>query len=156
MRLEAAGTKEDLHAFGAQGFDAAAERGAAGQGGVDEGEHDGRDAEAGGFSEDAEGVGVADAVGPFVDGVVGGRGDEDGVGDEGPGRAGFGVLAADRAAGLVGDGGRVEEVERGRGGDDLGRPGAVLSQLDARDKFRAPTNSANSRPNLRRARSSVG
>jgi hypothetical protein len=59
------------------------------------------------------GVGVADALGLLVDGVVGGQGDEDGVGDEVPGRAGFGVLAANRAAGLLGDGGRVEEVERG-------------------------------------------
>ena len=95
------GPSRIVHAFGAQGFDAAAERGAAGQGGVDEREHDGRDAQAGGLGEDAEGVGVADALGPLVDGVVGGRGDEDGVGDEGPGRAGSGVLAADRAAGLV-------------------------------------------------------
>jgi hypothetical protein len=31
VRLEAARAEEDLHAFGAQGFDAAAERGAAGQ-----------------------------------------------------------------------------------------------------------------------------
>jgi hypothetical protein len=52
-------------------------------------------------------------------------------GDEGPGRAGFGVLAADGAAGLVGDGGRGEEVERGGGGDDLDGPAAVLGQLDA-------------------------
>jgi hypothetical protein len=113
--LDAAGAEEDLHAFGAQGFHAAAERGATGQSGVDERQdHDGV-AEAGGLGEGAQGVGVADAVGPLVDGVLGGRGDDDGVGDEGPGRAGFGVLAADRAAGLVGDGGRVEEVERGRG-----------------------------------------
>lgn len=33
-----------------------------------------------GLGEDAEGVGVADAVDPLVDGVVGGRGDEDVVG----------------------------------------------------------------------------
>jgi hypothetical protein len=37
----------------------------------------------GGLGERAEGVGVADALRPLVDGVVGGRGDEDGVGDEG-------------------------------------------------------------------------
>ena len=42
MGLDAAGAEEDLDAFGAQGLDAAAERGAVGQGGVDEGEHDGR------------------------------------------------------------------------------------------------------------------
>jgi hypothetical protein len=59
VRLDAAGTEQDRHAFGAQGFDAAAERGAAGRGGVDEGEHDGRDAEAAGLGEDAQGVGVA-------------------------------------------------------------------------------------------------
>jgi len=53
VRLEAAGAEEDLDAFGAQGVDAAAERGAAGQGGVDEGQdHDGH-AEAGGLGEDA-------------------------------------------------------------------------------------------------------
>jgi hypothetical protein len=51
--LDAAGAEEDRHAFGAQELDAAAERGAAGQGGVDEGQHDGRDAEAGGLGEDA-------------------------------------------------------------------------------------------------------
>jgi hypothetical protein len=121
--LDAAGAEEDRHAFGAQGLDAAAERGAAGQGGIDEGEHDGRHGEAGGLGEDAQSVGVADAMGPLVDGVVGGWGDEDGVRDEGPGRAGSGVLAADRAASLVGDGGGVEELERGRGGDDLDGPG---------------------------------
>ena len=113
-------------AFGAQGLDAAAERGTGGQGGVDEGQDDGRDGKAGGLGEHAQGVCVADALGPFADGVVGGRGDKDGVGDEGPGRAGFGVLAADRAAGLVGDGGGVEEFERGRGGDDLDGPAPVL------------------------------
>ena len=131
MRLEAARAEEDLHAFGAQGFDTAAERGAAGQGGVDERQDDGRDGEADGFGEDTQGVGVADALGPFVDGVVGGRGDQDGIGNQGPGRAGFGVLAPDRAAGLVLDGGRVEEFECGRGGDDLDRPAAVLGQFDA-------------------------
>ncbi len=44
--LEAAGAEEDVHAFSAQGVDAAAERGAAGQGGIAEGEDDGGHAEA--------------------------------------------------------------------------------------------------------------
>jgi hypothetical protein len=66
VRLEAAGAEQDLHAFGAQGFDAAPERGAAGQGGVDEWQDHDPDAQAGGFGEDAQGVGVADALGPLV------------------------------------------------------------------------------------------
>ena len=78
--FDAAGAEEDVDAFGAQGFDAAPERGTAGERGVDERQDDDRDAEAGGLGQDAEGVGVADALGPFVDRVVGGRGDDDRVG----------------------------------------------------------------------------
>jgi hypothetical protein len=55
VRLEAAGAEEDLHAFGAQGVDAAAERRAAGQGGIDERQDHDRGAQAGGFDEDARG-----------------------------------------------------------------------------------------------------
>jgi hypothetical protein len=42
--LDAAGSQEYPHAFGTQGFDAALEWWAAGQGGVDERQDDGRDA----------------------------------------------------------------------------------------------------------------
>ena len=51
VRLEAARAEEDPHAFGAQEFDAAAERGTAGQGGVDEGQDHNRHAEVGGLGE---------------------------------------------------------------------------------------------------------
>ena len=87
--LEAAGAEQDADAFGAEGFDAAAEGRAAGQRGVDEGQDHDRHVEAGGLGEDAEGVGVADAQGPFVDRVVGGRGDDDGVGYRGAGVPGL-------------------------------------------------------------------
>lgn len=55
--------EEDAYSFGAECFDAAAERLAAGQGGVDEGQDNDRDAEAGGLRKDAQSVGVADALG---------------------------------------------------------------------------------------------
>ena len=63
--FDAAGAEQYSHSFGAQGFDAAHERRAAGQRGVHERQDDDRDAQAGGFGEDAQGVGVADAVGPI-------------------------------------------------------------------------------------------
>jgi hypothetical protein len=47
---------------------------------VDEWQHDSGCAETDRFGEGAEGEVVADAVGPFVDGVIGGRGDDDGIG----------------------------------------------------------------------------
>ena len=103
---------------------------AAGQRGVDEGQDHDRDVQAGSLGEDAEGVGVADAQGPFVDRVVGGRGDDDRVGYLGPGRAGLAVLAADGAARLFLDGGLVEEAEGGGGGDDLDCPAAFLGELN--------------------------
>ena len=130
VRLDAAGADEDVYAFGAEGFDAAPEWGAAGECGVDERQDDDGDAEGCCLGQDAEGVGVADALGPFVDGVVGGRGDDDRVGFFGPWFAWFAVLAADGSAGLRLDGGLVEEVQGGGGGDDLDRPAAVLGLLD--------------------------
>jgi hypothetical protein len=48
----------------------------------------------------------------------------------GAGLAGFAVLAADGAAGLGFERGQVEEGERGRGGDDLDDPAALLGELD--------------------------
>jgi hypothetical protein len=95
VRLDAAGTDEDVDAFGVECFDAAAEWGAAGERGVDERHYDDGDAKADCLGEDAQGVGVTDAVGPFVDGVVGGGRDDDRVGFLGPGFAWFAVLAAD-------------------------------------------------------------
>jgi hypothetical protein len=65
------------------------ERDADGEGGVHEGQDCCRHAEAGRLGEHAQGVGVADALGPFADGVVGGGRDEDGVRDQGPGGPGL-------------------------------------------------------------------
>ena len=138
VRLEAAGAEQDADAFGAEGFDAAAEGRAAGQRGVDEGQDHDRDVEAGGLGEHAEGVGVADAQGPFVDRVVGGRGDDDGVGYLGAGRAGRAVLAADGVAGGFLDGGRVEEIEGGGGGDDLDTSSRVRGRAGRRCRWRWP------------------
>ena len=86
--------------------------------------------QAGGLGEDAQGVGVADAQCPFVDRVVGGRGDDDRIGYLGAGRAWLAVLAADGAARLFLDGGLVEEIEGGGGGDDLDPPAAFLGETD--------------------------
>src|ERR1022692_3700417 len=79
------------------------------------GEDDDRHGEAGRLGEDAEGVGIADALRPFVDRVVAGRGDDDRVGRPRPGLAGLSVLAADRTAGLG--------LERGGIYESRARPG---------------------------------
>ena len=131
MRLDAAGTAEqDVNAFAAQVFEAAAEGCAGGEGGIDEREDDDRDAEGGGLGEDAKSVGVADALGSFVDRVVGGRRDDNGVGRAGPGLARSAVLAADRAAGLGLQRKHVQEAERRGRGDDLNRPALFLGEFD--------------------------
>lgn len=62
-----------MYAFAAQLLDAATEWGAGGKGGVYEGEDDDGHTEGGGLGEDAEGVGIAYALGPLIDRVVGGR-----------------------------------------------------------------------------------
>src|SRR5260221_90977 len=80
VRLDATGAEQDPDSLAAQVLDAAPERGAGGERGIDEGKNDDRHAQAGGLGENAEGVGVADALGPLVDRVVGGRGDNDRVG----------------------------------------------------------------------------
>ncbi len=77
VRLELPGPEQDTNALGAQLGDAVLEWRPARQGGVHERQDDNRDAQAGSFGEDPEGVGVADPVGPFVDRVVGGRGADD-------------------------------------------------------------------------------
>jgi hypothetical protein len=128
--LHAAGTDKDVDAFAAKILDAAAERSAGGQGGVDERENDDRDAEGSCLGENAEGVGVADALCPFVDRVVRGRGDDDCVGRAGSRLAWLAVLAADWVTGLGFDGGHVQEVECGRGGHDIDGPAVVLGELD--------------------------
>ena len=56
----------------AQQREAAMECRVRGEGTVDEGQHDDGYAKADRFSEDAQGKGVAAAVGPFVDRVIGG------------------------------------------------------------------------------------
>ena len=60
-------------------FDAPAERDPAGERRVNERQHDDRRVHSGHLGEDAEGVGVAGALRPFVDRVVGRRGDDDGM-----------------------------------------------------------------------------
>ena len=87
MWLEFAGPEQDPDAFAAQRVNAVLERRPPGESRVDEGQDHDWNAKAGRFGEDAEGVGVADAVGPLVDGVVGGGGDDDRVGPRGPSRA---------------------------------------------------------------------
>src|SRR5579863_2161513 len=79
VRLDSLGAEEDPDAFVAEGLDAAGKWLACGQCSVDEGQDDDWNRHAGGFGEDSEGVGVADAQGPFVDRVVGGRRDDDRV-----------------------------------------------------------------------------
>lgn len=69
MGLDAAGAEHDANAFAAQVLDAASEWGEGGECGVDEREDHDRDAEGGGLGEDAQGVGVADALPPFADRV---------------------------------------------------------------------------------------
>ena len=63
------------------------------------------------------------------------RGDQDSVRYQGPGCSGVGVLTAYRVAGLLFDGGLVEEAEGGRRGHDLDSPAAVAGQLDERGQL---------------------
>ena len=79
MLLDATWPKKDSHALGPQQLDAAPEWDTAGERRVDERKDHGRHAQAGGLCEYAQGIGVADALRPLVDGVVGGRRDDNGV-----------------------------------------------------------------------------
>ena len=81
MRLEAARAQEDMHPFAAESLDAPPERDPARERRVHERQHDDGGAHPGHLGEDAQGVGVADALGPLVDRVVGRRGDDDGIRD---------------------------------------------------------------------------
>ena len=83
VRLEAARSPQDPYASGAQGLDLRRKRGAAGQRRAAERQDHGGYAQAGGLGEHDQG-GVADALAylRMVSKVA--RGDEDGVGTEGP------------------------------------------------------------------------
>jgi hypothetical protein len=80
VRFDGTGSEQDVDIFVAQYFYTPSERCASSECRVYEWKDDDGYAQTRIFGEDAEGVGVADAVGPFVDGVVGGGGDNDGVG----------------------------------------------------------------------------
>ena len=130
MRLEPARAEEDMHAFAAERFDAPAERDPAGKRGVHERQHDDRRVHSGHLGEDAEGVGIAGALRPFVDRVVGRRGDDDGIRDSRSRRAWLAVLAADGIAGKLLDGGLIEELQSSGSRNDLNRPAPVQGKLD--------------------------
>src|SRR6266571_7079593 len=130
VRLDATGAEQDPDSLAAQVLDAAPERGAGGERGIDEGKNDDRHAQAGGLGENAEGVGVADALCPLVDRIVSGRGDDDRVRRLRPGLAWVAVLAADRTAGLGFDRSDVEEGERGRRRHNLDTPASFECELD--------------------------
>jgi hypothetical protein len=132
VRLEFPRAEQDPGTLAAQAIHAAAEGLAGGQGGVDERQDNDGEAGTQGFGEDSEGVGVADAAGPFVDGVVGSGGDDDRVCRAGPGFSWLPVGAAGRGAGLLLEGGGVDEVQRGRGGDELDIPAVILGCSAAR------------------------
>ena len=80
MGFEASGPVDHVDPGIAQEPDAALEGRVRGERTVDERQHDDGYAQADRFSEDAQSKVVADAVDPFVDRVVGGRCDDDGIG----------------------------------------------------------------------------
>ena len=129
MRLELAGPEQNPDALAAQFVHALLEGRASGESRVDEGQHNDGDAEARGFGEDAESVGVADPVGPLVDRVVGRGCDDDCIGLRGPEFAGAAVFTAHRPAALGFELGRVDERQRRWRRDDLDVPAAVMSQF---------------------------
>ncbi len=83
-----------------------------GESGVYEGQGDDGDAQAWRFGEDAEGVGVADAVGPFVDCVVGRGATMIASAGGDLGSPGLRLFAAHCAAGLGFELGPVNERHR--------------------------------------------
>jgi hypothetical protein len=75
--------------------------------------------QADGLVENSEGKGVAGAIGPLVDGVEGGRRNDDGIGwRESIWLVGLLVVVSDRTASCSGGLLKVHELEGRRGGDD--------------------------------------
>lgn len=85
----------EAHAHSSQPYQAVPVGGVGGECAGDAGEHGDGDAEAGRLAQGAQGEGVGDTGGPLVDGVEGGRGDDDGV-RRGKGRGSAGVRQAER------------------------------------------------------------
>ena len=104
-----------------------------GECGVDERERHDRDAQARGLGQYPEGVGVAYAESPFVDGVVGSGGDDNRVRvwqRAAPAGARLGVFASHLMAGLHVEGVEVEKVQRSGSRDDVGIPSPVMGLVD--------------------------
>jgi hypothetical protein len=129
MWLKPARAEEDVHSFAAEGFHALPKWDPVSERRVDEWQDDDRRVQSGHLGEDAQGVGIADALCPFVDRVVCGRSNDDGIGYYRSRRAWLAVLAADGIASQFLDGFLVEEVQSGGSRDELDRPVSVNSQL---------------------------
>src|SRR5436190_7285145 len=140
--LEFARPEQDPDAFAAERVHAVLKWRSPGESGVYEGQDHDWDAKAGRFGEHAEGVGVAYAVGPLVDRVVGGGRNDDRVGPRGPGFAGAAVFAANRSAGLGFELGHVDECQGGWCGDNLDGPAAVVGEFYKPSDFACRSGSA--------------